>query len=410
MAQHFVTGVDIGSQNVKAAIAEVKKEGQLALRKIIKMPSAGVRKGVVDDASDTTRAVSQLIGEIKKFDRNAVKNIFLSVGSSDVKIHSSKGIVAVSRADSEIQKDDIERAIEASQAIKLPRNRMVIHSMTKEFVVDDIGDIRDPAGMIGNRLEVNSIIIDAFEPNIKALTRCVETSGGSVAGLIFGPLAAARSVLSKSQKELGVALIDVGFGKTGFAVYEEGKLLHAAVFPFGSGNITNDLAIGLKTSIHAAENIKLALGLAIAKEAPSREMVDLKKFDVSSKRTVARRFIAQVIEDRLAEIFQFVDNELDRIGKSVKLPAGVVITGGGSKIPMIVDLAKDELKLSAQIGIADLSVFELSDPGFTEQAEDPEFTSVFGLLLWGGDRFETQEFGVGFGKEFFRKFFKNFIP
>src|SRR3989344_2375730 len=223
MAQHFVTGVDIGSQNVKAAIAEVKKEGQLALRKIIKMPSAGVRKGVVDDASDTTRAVSQLIGEIKKFDRNAIKNVFLSVGSSDVKLHSSKGIVAVSRADSEIQKDDIDRAVEASQALKLPRNRTILHAMTKEFIVDDVGDIRDPSGMIGNRLEVSSLIIDSFEPNIRNLTRSVETVGGVVGGLIFSPLSASRACLSKNQKDLGVILVDIGFGKTGMAVYEEGK-------------------------------------------------------------------------------------------------------------------------------------------------------------------------------------------
>src|SRR3989344_3021575 len=192
MAQHFVTGVDIGSQNVKAAIAEVKKEGQLALRKIIKMPSAGVRKGVVDDASDTTRAVSQLIGEIKKFDRNAVKNIFLSVGSSDVKIHSSKGIVAVSRADSEIHRDDIERAIEASQAIKLPRNRTVIHSLIQEYIVDEAQHITDPTGMMGNRLEVRSLIIEGFTPAFKDAIRCAEVCGGGVREVMFSPLAASR--------------------------------------------------------------------------------------------------------------------------------------------------------------------------------------------------------------------------
>lgn len=411
MVPSFITGLDIGSQSVKAAVAEIKKTGQISLQRIVKMPSQGMRRGVVDDVADVTRSVNQVIGEIKKFHKAAIRNIFLSVGGSDVKVRDSKGIIAVSRADSEIQKDDIERAVEASQAVKLANNRTIVHAITKEFVVDEVGDIRDPSGMIGNRLEVNSLIIEGFEPNIRKLTKCVESAGGSVSGLFFTPLSSARAVLSKNQKNLGVVMVDIGLGKTSICVYEEGKLLHAAVLPLGSGHITNDLAIGLKISIPASENIKLSLGLALARETPGREKIDLRKFDPGSKKVVMRRLVAEIIEDRLAEIFDFVNNELKQIGKVAKLPAGTVLTGGGSKMPAIVDLAKQELRLSAQVGVADLSELEITSSDLAAQAEDPEFSCAFGLILSGGDRSEKRdEKSSAASSGWLKKFFRNFLP
>jgi cell division protein FtsA len=410
MAQSFITALDIGSQNIKAAVAELGRDGQLVLVKLIKMPSQGVRKGVIDDVADATRSVNQIFGELKKFDKGALKNIFLSIGSSDVKLQASKGIVAVSRADSEIQRDDIERVTEASQAIKLKNNRLILHALVQEYIVDDVGDIRDPLGMVGNRLEASSLIIDAFEPNVKGFSRVVEATGGSIGGLVFSPLAAAQAVLTKNQKELGGAVVDIGFGKTGLAVYEENKLVYAKVLPFGSGNITNDLAIGLKIPVHAAESVKLSLGIALAKEAPARETVDLKKFDAGAKKAVSRRVIAEIVEQRLAEIFEFVDNELKAIGKSGKLPSGVVMTGGGSKLPLIVDLARRDLKMNAQIGVPDLSSSATLSSDLAIEAEDPELACVFGLLRYGYDQLHGEETSLFTGGGFFKKFLKNFIP
>jgi len=410
MAQSFITALDIGSQNIKVAIAEVRRDGRLTLLRLIKTLSTGVRKGVVDNLADATRSVNDILSEVKKFEKSALKNIFLAVGGRDVKLHTSKGIVAVSRADSEIQRDDIERVTEASHAMKLKNNRIILHALIQEYVVDDVGDIRDPLGMVGNRLEANSLIIDAFEPNVKRLNQCVETAGGNVTGLVFSPLATASSILTKDQKELGVAVVDIGFGKTGLAVYEENQLIHAKVFAFGSGNITNDLAIGLKIPIHVAENIKLSLGVAVAKEAPSREQIDLKKFDVGSRKAVTRRAIAEIVEDRLAEIFQFVDNDLKAIRKSAKLPAGIVLSGGGSKLPLIADLARRELKLNSQIGIPDFSAIEIANSDLALEAEDPEFACVLGLIQWGYDQARGEEFYTPAGGNFLKKFLKNFIP
>ena len=409
MTQRYITGLDIGTNSLKAAIAEISNEGRTSVIKILKTPSGGMRKGTVDDLAEMTRSLNIMFSEIKKISRNALKNIFLNVGGSDIHVQSSRGIVAVSRADYEIHQDDVDRAVQASQAINLPPNRMVLHAITREFVVDGVGDIRDPLGMIGNRLEVNSLIIDAFSPSVKNLTKCVEMAGATVGGLIFSPLASSRAVLSKNQKDLGVALVDVGFGTTSLCIYEEGKLIHAAIFPIGSGNITNDLAIGLKTSVDAAEAVKLTFGSASPKGISGRETIDLKKIDQNSRNTVSRRFITDIIQVRLAEIFEFVNNELKLTGRAGKLPVGAVLVGGGSKIPGLVDLAKDELELPAQIGIPDISSLEMPSGEISLQAEDPEFVGAVGLLLWGRERIFSEGIAGGMSS-WVKNLFKNLLP
>jgi len=410
MSSKFIVGLDVGSYSIKAAIAEVKKNSKLALVHVFKVPSAGMRRGVVDDLGETTRAISQALGEIRQISKSAVKNIYLGVGSPDFKSQTGMGMVAVSRADSEIYQDDIDRAVDASQAIKLVGNRMIIHRITNEFIVDGVNGIRDPLGMVGNRLEVRSTIIEAFGPSIKNLTKCVEAAGGEVAGLIFSPLASSRAMLSRNQKELGVAMIDIGFGKTGISIYEENKLLHSSIFPVGSGNITNDLAIGLKIGVNGAENIKLSLGTALAKEAPSREQVDLTKFDSGSRGSASRRYIAEIIEARLSEMLEFVNNELKYIGKQARLPVGVVLAGGGSKLPAMVDLARQELRLNSQVGVPNLSELDIANSELMGQAEDPEMACAFGLLLSGADQsVTTRSSGKGV-HQIVKKLFNIFTP
>lgn len=409
MSNKYITGLDIGTSSIKAVIAEVKNNNQLVLIKAIKTPSGGLRRGIVDDLSETTRALNQLaFSEIKKVSKEALKNLYLNIGGADVRIQSSKGIVAVSRADNEIYQDDVDRAIKASQAINLPPNRMVIHSIIKEFLVDGMGDIRDPLGMVGNRLEVNSFLIDVFSPRVKNLTRCVEMAGANIGGLILNSLASARSVLSKNQKDLGVAVVDIGAGTTSLCVYGENKLLHTAVFPAGSANITNDLAIGLKTTIDAAETVKLSFG-SVMSRAAGRETVDLKKIDPNSKVNPTKKFISEIIESRLSEIFEFVGNELKLIGEAGRLPAGVVLVGGGAKIPGVVDLAKQELKLPVQIGIPETSALEVLDGELNLQVEDPEFACAMGLVLSADDQLAKLETsGDIYG--WFKKMFGHLLP
>ena len=399
----FIAGLDIGSRSIKAVIGSLERGG-LTIVEAVKRPSAGMRKGVVQDLSEVTQALSPVIGEMKKIGKAAAGNIFLGIGSSDLKVQSSLGVVAVSRADYEIYEDDVNRAVASAQAVNLAPNRMVLHAIVKEYIVDGVHDIQDPIEMTGNRLEVSSLIIDAFAPALKNLSKCVEILGGSVTNVVLNPLADARAVLTRNQKELGVVLVDIGFGKTSMCVYEEGKLLHAAVFPAGSGNVTNDLAIGLKIPTEAAELVKLSFGSAMAREVAVRDAIELAKIDPRAKGTVQRKFIAEIIEVRLAEIFEFVNNELKYIGKASRLPAGVVLVGGGAKLPGVVELAKQELKLSAQIGIPEMHQFEVGTSDTGTKLEDPEFSCALGLVLGGRASSGSVERGG------LISFLKNLIP
>ena len=384
MASNLLLGLDIGTSWVKVVLAE-NKGGKPALRLIFKQPSLGLRRGAIVDLGEASQVVGRALFEVKKLYKSAIKNIYVNIGSTQVKAQSSHGIVAVSRADNEIYQDDMDRAIRASQAVNLAANRTIIHNITREFIVDGIGDVTDPLGLSGSRLEVVSLIIDAFSPHIKSLTRAVELSGGRLAGMFFGPIVASRAVLSKKQKDLGVALIDIGASTTGLSVYEENKLIGVANFPFGAANVSNDLAIAFKIPVSAAEDLKVDVGCAVAREINSKELVDLKKFSPEAKGTTSRRYIAGIIESRLAEIFEFVNNELKALGRAGQLPGGSVLVGGGAKMPGITELATQELKLTSQIGSPLREEWVVESPKLSESFEDPEFAGALGLVLGGSD-------------------------
>jgi cell division protein FtsA len=386
MASNFVTGLDIGTASIKAVVAE-NSGRRPVLRKVFKETSAGLRKGAIVDLAETSQAVGKVLAEIKKFSKSAVRNLYINIGTYQAKTQPSRGMVAVSRADSEIYRDDVEKVVKASEAVvNLAPNRTIIHNITREFIVDGVSDITDPLGLSGNRLEVNSLIIDAFSPHIKSLVRVVELGGGEISGLVFSPLVASRAALSKSQKDLGTILIDIGSGTTGLGVYEENKLVTVAKFPVGASNVSNDLAIGLKIPVAAAENLKLNYGYALAKEVSHKESIDLKKFFPEAKGAVSRRFVAEIVESRLAEIFEMVNNELNTLSSRGRLPGGVVLVGGGAKTPGLTELVKQELRLSSQIGLTLGDEWEGNGAGFAEFLEDPEFVTAFGLALWGADQ------------------------
>ena len=261
--------------------------------------------------------------------------------------------------------------------------------------------------MTGSRLEVLSLIVDAFQPTIRNLSKCVELAGGSIGGLVFGPLASSEALLTDNQKELGVVSVDIGYGTTGIAVYEENKLLHTRVFPVGAGHITNDLAIALKVPVEVAEKVKLSYGYALSRGASNKETVELQKLDPNVKGSPSRKFISEVIESRLSEICELVGSDLRAIDKERQLPAGVVITGGGAKLPGVAELFKDELRLATQIGFPRDKIFETESQAMLEFVESPEYALVLGLVLSSrqaqGKRISINGGGVA-------KFFKSFLP
>ncbi|MCR4261092.1 MAG: cell division protein FtsA [Candidatus Colwellbacteria bacterium] len=381
MARTQILGLDVGSTSVKAVVAEPTNDGKLALIKGFTCPSKGVRRGAVVDMDGVVGAIGNIFDDVAEVSKSALKNIYFNVNSADATVRISHGNTAVSRASSEIHADDIVRAVEASVVPRPRSNKMNLHVLDREFIVDGVGDIQDPIGMVGAKLEVVNLIVEAFEPSVRNLEKCIKMAGGAVGGMVFSPLSSAKSVLTDNQLELGVVLIDIGGSTTGIAVYEEGKLLHTKVFKVGANYITNDLALALEIPPELAEKIKIAHGYALAKEVTSRENIDLKKFDSDISRSPSKRFVAEVIEARLSEICEVVNDELKSIGKERNLPGGVVVVGGGAKMPGVADLVQRDLRMATQIGAANGALFVPRDASTRELIESPEYTCALGLPL-----------------------------
>lgn len=380
---NVITGLDVGSAQIKGVVVCSKKDGALSVVSVFKKPSVGFRKGVIVDIEEATKSLRDVVLELQKISKESSKNIFINVNGEHIKIRPSRGVAAVARADWEIQDEDVDRAIQAAGAVKNSPNHLVLHHVIREFFIDDIGDILSPIGMTGNRLEVDTVIIEAFAPHVNLLLKCLRHAGADVGGLIFNSLASSRAVLSKQAKNLGVLMIDFGFGTTNLAVYEENKIRHAKSLPIGAGYLTNDIAIGLKTSLDVAEKLKLTYGYALAKDVSRREMIKLSEFEDANQNEISRRFISEIIEVRLEELLDLIHNELKSISGSPQLPAGTVITGAGAKLPGMVELVREKLKLPVQIGLPDLGDFEVLNPVHREMLEDPEFGTAVGLVLSG---------------------------
>ncbi len=403
----ILTGLDIGTASVRAVVVE-NKGGRPVLRGAFREVSAGVKKGAIHDLAEATSAIGKVLHEAKRVHHSALKTIYVNIGTSQTKTQLSRGIVAVSRADSEIYQDDIDRVEKASvQAVPTSPNRTVVHNITREFIVDGVGDITDPLELSGSRLEVSSVIIDAFAPHVKAIIRVVELAGGHIGGIIVNPIAASRAALSKSQKELGVVLVDIGAGTTGVAIYEEQKLVSVSVLPVGAGNVTNDVAIRLKIPVAAAENLKLNYGYAIASEINIRENIDIEKFAPDMHGMISRRLVAETMEVRLAEIMDLVNTELKLSGKVGRLAGGAVFVGGGAKLPGLTELARSELRIATQIGCTSREGWAVESDEFAETFEDPEFAVALGLAMTGA---EKEGWPADASPGFHKKLLRYFLP
>ncbi len=374
----IIIGVDVGSSNVRTIIAQVfPEEENPRIIGVGVSPSFGIRKGAVVDLDEATRSICESVEKAELNSGKKVSHAIVSLGGSHISSQDSKGVVAVGRADGEVVDDDVTRVINAAQAISIPANKEIIHVIPRNYSLDDQKDIKDPLGMNGVRLEVDAMIVEGSSPFIKNLSKCLEQSGIDLDDFILSPLAAAKATLTKRQKELGVVLIDIGGGTTSVIVFEENELLHTVVLPIGGSHITNDIAIGLRTSIDVAEKVKLEFGSALPKEISKKEDINLSEIESNEEGIVSRQHVAEIIEARLEEIFSMVNKELKSIGREKLLPAGVVLTGGTAKIPGAVDLAKDILALPAQTG------FPVQLGGLVDKVDDPSFVTSVGLILWG---------------------------
>ena len=412
--EQIFVGLDVGSTTIRVVVG--KQESELGTPSIIgvgEAASSGIRRGVIVDIDEAVSSISEALEKAERMTGLSIDHAVVSVGGAQITSQESHGVIAVARADGEITENDVVRVVDASQAISIPANREILHVIPKNFTVDGQTGIKDPVGMSGIRLEVDTQIIQASVPFIKNLTKCILQAGLEIDDLVLAPLAAAQAVLTKKQKELGVALIDLGGGTSGLVVFEEGDLITSTILPVGSMHITNDLAIGLRTSVDTAEKVKLQYGQAEVREVKKDIDIDLAKIDRQEEGKVSTKHIAEIIEARSEEIFDLINKELKKIGKDGQLPAGAILTGGGAKLPGIVELAKKHLRLPVSIGMPS-SVTTVID-----RVDDPSYATAVGLVSWANEFLLGKSRTVNkFARKVLendtvdkmRKWFKSFLP
>ncbi len=403
---NLYVGLDVGSTKVAATCGEIV-EGMINIAGFVKIPNNGVRKGVIVDVEDTVSSISEALEKLETISARRIGSAIVGLSGPHIQTSLSRGVVAVARADGEITPSDVDRVIEAARTVALPPNREILHCLARTFTVDGQEKIADPVGMTGIRLEVEAVVISGATGSIKNLTKSVYQAGLDIDDLVFAPLATAQSILAKKQKEIGAMLLDIGGGTTSLVVFEEGDILHAAVLPIGSGHITNDLAIGLRTSVETAEKIKIKYASAIPDKIRESDTISLSEFDAGETERIERKYISEIVQARLGEIFSLVSQELRTIGKDGMLPAGALLTGGGSKLEDLVEASKEYLRLPAEHGRIG---FEMG--GFVDKLSDPVYATSVGLMLWGFER-QTKGFSSQGGSGVLDKakgFFKQFLP
>ncbi len=377
-----IVTIDIGSDNIRTVIAQLVEDQLPRIVGVGIIPSSGVRRGAIVEIEEVSRAIGKSVEMAELHSGVQVEDAYISVGGIDLEFMEIKGVVAVGLANGEVVESDVDRAIEASQAINIPLNKEVVHVIPQSFQLDDQEKVKDPIGMNGVRLEMKGIAILGGSANIKNITKCLENNDIGVNGFIATPLAAAQSALNKRQRELGSVLIELGAGVTSIIVYEEQEIIDLKVIPIGMGHVTNDVAIGLRTSIDVAEDVKLKYGSALPSEINKDDKINLADLDEEEESIVSRRYVAEIIEARVEEVFYEVEKELKVIERSALLPAGSILSGGGAYVHGAVDLAKDILKLPAQIG------FPAEMSGLTDKVDGPSFNVAVGMLLWAMDNDE----------------------
>ncbi len=373
----MISALDIGTAKIKVLVAEKDKEGNLGLLSKIEQEGEGMRRGVIIDPERISDILVNLFQRLSTEVGKKINSVYTSLNGIHLFSVFSRGLVSVSRADQKISEEDVQRVLQAAQAINLSSNREIFDVVVKEFIVDGQTRVKEPIGLQGVRLEAEVLALGGFSPYLENQRKAILDADLEILDLQPAPLMAARAVLTERQKELGTAVVDIGSGTTGLAVFEEGDLLHLAVLPIGSANITNDIAIGLKIDFDVAERIKQEYGTCLSQGKDQRFKIDLGE---NSPLVFSKKFLAKIISERVSELFGQVNQELKKIGKEKLLPGGIVLTGGGAKLPKIVELAKDKFRLPVRIG-------KPKGPGLEE---DPSFAVAWGLVLYG---IETQEQG-----------------
>ena len=381
--ERLVAGLDIGSAKTTAIIAEVV--GDLPRHPSIKIlgvgqaRTTGLRRGVVSDIEETTRSIRKAMQDAERMAGARVEVVYVGIAGEHVQAMTSKGIVAVNG--DEISKADVDRANEVARAQSIPQDRELLHAIPQEYTVDKNHGIRDPIGMIGMRLETEMYLVTIGSSPAMNLRKAVEKAGYRVKELVLEPLASALSVLTEDEKELGVALVEMGAGTTDLAIFHEGKIRHLGTLAFGGNNVTNDIVHGLGVTQNDAERLKERYGCAYEPLVDPAEVIQLPSTAAQGERQIPRELLAHIIHQRTDEIFDLAQRELGASGYGSRLSAGIVLTGGAAAVQGIVELATDVFGSGVRVGSPAENI-----GGLTDSVEAPRFATVVGLAQYGAHR------------------------
>ncbi len=374
-----VVGIDVGTTKICTMVAEVRDDGRVNILGRGLTPSKGLDKGVVVNIDEAVAAISTSVEKAERTSGYRIGTAYVGIAGRHISSLNQTGVVAISRADHEITRQDVDRAVESAQAVAIPTQREVIHVIPRAYIVDGHENIRDPIGMSGYRLEVETHIVTAEAMAVQNLIRSVERAGVVIDDLVLQPLASAEAVLSPEDKDRGVVLVDIGGGTTDVAIFIQGGIWHSVVLPLGGNQLTNDIVYVLHTPHDTAEYLKLKYGQAISREPEEGEddEIDTESFAPGERQQISRFYLNQIIQARVEQIIDLVGAEIRRSGYEGLLPAGVVLTGGSALLAGIDELARDMLKVPVRIGVpTNLS-------GLAESVDAPPFATSIGLVRWG---------------------------
>lgn len=389
----IIAGIELGSNKIATLISQVavdplSMETSINIMGAASSVSRGIKKGQIVDIEEAVEAIISSVEAAERMAGYNLESAYIALGGAHIHSQNSHGVVAISEPNGEINQNDVDRAIEAASAVSLPTSREVVHVMPREYIVDGEVGVRDPVGMSGVRLEVDTHIVSAGSSAIKNVRKAVNEVGIQIDDLVFSGIASAEATLSPTEKELGCVLIDIGGGTTSIAVFTDGALSYSGVIPVGAKNVTNDLAIGLRVSLDTAEKIKLALSKIHTgkQEKDESDEMDLISLGVTEVTKISKKTLLEgIIRPRLNEIFTMVRIELEREGLANRIPSGAIITGGGALTAGAIDSAKRMLSLPVRIGLP------AGVGGLIDDVVNPTFSTCVGLILYGAKDTPTNE-------------------
>ncbi|MBI5330837.1 MAG: cell division protein FtsA [Betaproteobacteria bacterium] len=379
----LIVGLDIGTSKIAALVAEPTPEGGLNIVGLGQAPSRGLKKGVVVNIEATVAAIQRALEEAELMANCKITQVYTGIAGSHIRAQNSSGMLPI--RDREVSQNDMDRVIEIARALPIPADQQILHVLPQEFIIDDQDGVRDPLGMSGVRLEVKAHVVTGAVSAVQNIVKCVRRCGLEVKDLVLQPLASSHAVLNEDEKDLGVCLVDIGGGTTDIAVFTRGAIQHVAVIPVAGDQITNDIAMTLRTPTRDAEDLKIEHGIALRQLAARDDMIEVPGIGDRGPRMLSKQLLSEVIEPRVEELFSLVQAELRRSGFEELISSGIVLTGGTSQMKGMVELGEEVFHTQVRIGVPqDIS-------GLTDRVRSPRFATGVGLLLTGLEKHEQDQ-------------------